>query len=262
MCFSFGRLAQSCLPESVRIQVNRRQRLIWLEIKDQGFNVSGLQCFKVLVLETLKTFETCEAKHLLTIKFHNQLLVNRQLNIFALRQRQHFRFVIVAIHFQPARHGSMAGKFLRQFENREFLAVLADRNLFAGTQFIRRNVTLAVAHGNVSVTHQLARLAPRLGKSQPVNHIVETAFELLQKPFAGSALRARGLLEVVAELAFLREVNALGFLLLTQLQAVAYNFGLAVLPMLSRSEVALLDGTLIAETFCAFEEQLHALAAA
>jgi hypothetical protein len=31
---------------------------------------------------------------------------------------------------------------------------------------------------------------------------------------------------------------------------------------LSGSEVALLDGTLIAKTLCAFEEQLHALAAA
>jgi hypothetical protein len=32
--------------------------------------------------------------------------------------------------------------------------------------------------------------------------------------------------------------------------------------MLSGSEVALLDGTLLAKTFCAFEEKLHALAAA
>jgi hypothetical protein len=32
--------------------------------------------------------------------------------------------------------------------------------------------------------------------------------------------------------------------------------------MLSGSEVALLDGTLIAKTLCAFEEKLHALAAA
>ena len=69
-------------------------------------------------------------------------------------------------------------------------------------------------------------------------------------------------LEVVAELAFQREVNALGFLLLAQLQAVANNLGLAVFPVLSGSEVALLDGTLIAETLCAFEEQLHSLAAA
>jgi hypothetical protein len=84
----------------------------------------------------------------------------------------------------------------------------------------------------------------------------------LQQQLAGHTTRTRGLLEVVAELAFQREVNALGFLLLAQLKAVANNFGFTVFPMLSRSEVALLDGTLIAKTLCAFEEKLHALAAA
>ena len=71
-----------------------------------------------------------------------------------------------------------------------------------------------------------------------------------------------GLLEVVAELAFLGEVHALGFLLLAQLQAVAYDFGFAVFAVLAGSKVALFDGTLIAEALGAFEEQLHALAAA
>ena len=112
------------------------------------------------------------------------------------------------------------------------------------------------------VAHQLARLAPRLREAQAVHHVVQTPLELLQEQFAGDALRARRLLEVVAELAFQGEVNALGFLLFAQLQAVANDLGLAVFSMLAGSEVALLDGTLIAETLCAFEEQLHALAAA
>src|SRR5207248_10326834 len=54
----------------------------------------------------------------------------------------------------------------------------------------------------------------------------------------------------------------LGFLLFAELQAVANNLGLAIFTVLSRSEIALLDGTLIGKTFCPFEEQLHALAAA
>ncbi len=85
---------------------------------------------------------------------------------------------------------------------------------------------------------------------------------MLQQHFAGNALGARRFLEVIAELAFLGEVHALGLLLLAKLQAVAHDFRLAVLAMLARSEVALLDGTFIAEAFGAFEEQLHALAAA
>src|SRR6202011_6018773 len=121
----------------------------------------------------------------------------------------------------------------------ELLAVFADRDLFPRAHFIRRYVHLAIIHGNVSVAHQLARLAPRLGEAQAVDHVVETPLQLLQQLLAGHALRARGLLEVVAELAFLREVDALGFLLLAELQAVAYNFSLPALAMLSGSEVAL-----------------------
>jgi hypothetical protein len=112
------------------------------------------------------------------------------------------------------------------------------------------------------VAHQLPRLAPRLRKAQPENHVVQAPLELLQKQFAGYASGARGFLEIVPELAFQREIDALGFLFLTQLQAIANNLGLTVFAMLSGSEVPLLDGALIAETLCAFEEQLHALAAA
>jgi hypothetical protein len=84
----------------------------------------------------------------------------------------------------------------------------------------------------------------------------------LQKHFAGNAASPGRFLEIIAELAFLGKVDALGFLLFAQLQAVADNLGLAVLAMLARSKIPLLDGTLIAEALGAFEEQLHALAAA
>src|SRR5207248_5428656 len=52
-----------------------------------------------------------------------------------------------------------------------------------------------------------------------------------------------------------------GLLLFAQLQAVAHDFSLTVLAMLAGSEVALLHRTFFSETLCAFEEQLHALAA-
>jgi hypothetical protein len=46
------------------------------------------------------------------------------------------------------------------------------------------------------------------------------------------------------------------------LQAVAHDFGLAVLAMLARGKIALFDRTLVREALSAFKEQLHALAAA
>jgi hypothetical protein len=112
------------------------------------------------------------------------------------------------------------------------------------------------------MTYQLPRLAPRLREPEAEDNVVETAFQLLQEQFAGYTLRARGFLKVVAELALEGEIDALGFLFFSQLETVANDLGFTILPMLSGSKVALLDRTLIAEAFRAFEEQLHALAAA
>jgi hypothetical protein len=60
----------------------------------------------------------------------------------------------------------------------------------------------------------------------------------------------------------LGEVDALGFLLLAELQAIAHNLCLAIFAVLAGSEIALFDRTLVGETFCALEKQLHSLAAA
>jgi hypothetical protein len=121
--------------------------------------------------------------------------------------------------------------------------------------------TLSI-HQDVSVTHQLARLTAGGPEAETENNAIKTALELLQEQFAGDAGLARGLLEVVAELAFLGEVDALCFLLFAQLQAVAYNFSLAVLAMLAGSEVALFNGAFVAEALRAFQKKLDAFAAA
>src|SRR5579864_2802906 len=250
MCFSFGRLARRELPEPARVQVRRSRRLIWLECVDRTT--------PLIVCRKLTTSDS----RLLAVQLNDQLLIHRQLNIFAFRQVQDSRFVIVAIHFQPAGQRAVAGELLRRLQHCKLLAVLANGNLFPRAHFIRRNVHLPVIDSDVPVTHQLARLAPRLGKPKPEDDIVEATLELLQQLLAGHTPGTGSLLEVVSELAFLGEVDSLRFLLFTQLQTVTHDLGLAVLPMLPGSEIALLDGTLIAEALCAFEEQLHALAAA
>ncbi len=99
----------------------------------------------------------------------------------------------------------------------------------------------------MTVTDELAGLTPRHRESEAVHHVVETALQLLEQHLAGDALGAGGALEVVAELAFLGEVDALGLLLLAKLQAVAHDFRLAVLAVLAGSEIALFDRTLVRE---------------
>src|SRR5450432_2344195 len=111
---------------------------------------------------------------LLAVQLNNQLLVYGQLNIFALGQSEHTRRVLVAIHFQPVRHRTVAGEFLGQFEHRELLAALANGDLVSGADFERRNVDLLAVDGDVPMAHQLARLTPRLRKTETEHYVVET----------------------------------------------------------------------------------------
>src|SRR5208337_1619871 len=153
------------------------------------------------------------------------------------------------------------GKILRDFENRNLAAALANRNLFSHADFVRRNVDLLPIHLHVSVAHQLARLAAGNAKAQAVDHVVQTPLELLEQLRACHTLEPDRLLEVIPELAFLGEVDAFGFLFFAQLQTVAYNLGLLVFPVLAGSEVAFLNRTFVAEALSAFEEELDAFPA-
>src|SRR5690242_13866040 len=128
--------------------------------------------------ETIRRWPTTNDQELFTVQLDNQLLVDRQLNIFTLGQRQNASLVVVAINLQPVRKRLMAGEFLRDFQYWNLLAVFADGDLFALAHLVRRNVDLASIHGNMAVTHQLARLASRNGKAQPVDNIVQPPLQL------------------------------------------------------------------------------------
>ena len=205
----------------------------------------------------MKRFET-----LLTVELDYKLLVYRKLNVFALGQRSYAALVVVAIDLQPVGRRLVAREFLCLLQNWQLAASFANGDLLAYSYLVGGDVDLAAVHLYVTVAHQLARLAPGARESEAIDNVVQPTLELLQELFAGDAFGSSGILKVVAELAFLGEVNTLSLLFFTQLKAVAYNLSLSIFPMLSGSEVALLDWTFIAETFCPFEEQLHALAAA
>ena len=140
------------------------------------------------------------------------------------------------------------------FENGQLQAGFANAISSPTATSIRRNVYFSSAHLDVPVTHQLASLATRSCEAEPEYNVVQTTLELLQEYFAGYAFGARGFFKIVAELAFLREVDALCFLLLAELQAVAYDFGLTVFPVLAGGEIPLFDGALVGEALRAFEE--------
>ena len=114
----------------------------------------------------------------------------------------------------------------------------------------------------MAVTDELPRLTAGDCESETEHDVVQAPLQLLQQNFAGHALGAGGLLEIIAELAFLGKINALSLLLLAQLQAIADDLRFAVAAMLARRKIALFNRTFFGKTLCALEEQFHALAAA
>src|SRR5690349_24885997 len=106
----------------------------------------------------------------------------------------------------------MTGELFRRLQYRHLLAVIAYCDLFADRNLVRRNVYLASIDRNVSVTNQLTSLAPGDRKPKPIHHVIQAPLELFQQFRAGYTFCARGFLEVVAELLFQGEIDALGLL--------------------------------------------------
>src|SRR5438874_7792908 len=156
----------------------------------------------------------------------------------------------------------MAGEFLGALDHHQLAAPLAHRNFVARRDLERRDIHLASVHRDMAVAHQLARLTTAGAKAHAIDDVIQAALQLLQKRFAGDAFLGRSLFEIVAKLLFQREVDALGLLLLAQLQAVANDFGLAIFAVLAGSEVTLFHRALFTKTLGALEKKLHAFAAA
>src|SRR5262245_61600293 len=94
-----------------------------------------------------------------------------------------------------------------------------------------------------------------------MHHVVEPELEQAQQGFAGDPLLALGPLEVAAELALQHAVDALGLLLLPQLDSERREFA-PVQAMLAGRIVTSLDGALVGEAARSLEEELHSLTTA
>ena len=106
------------------------------------------------------------------------------------------------------------------------------------------------------MTHLLTGLGARLREAKAVHHVVQTALEDAQQVLARDALLAAGDLVVVMELLLQNAVDALGLLLLTQLQTV-FAFLDTLLAGLAGRVVAALDRALVRVAAVALQEELR-----
>ena len=111
------------------------------------------------------------------------------------------------------------------------------------------------------MTHQLPRLRAGAGHTQPIDRVIEAAFEHGKKQFARDSLGGECFLEIGAELGLQHAVEPAQLLLLTELQAVALDSRPTALAVLSRHEITPVDGALIRQASLSLQKQLHAFAA-
>src|SRR5215211_537886 len=195
---------------------------------------------------------------LLAVKLDDELLVDGAVHVVADGQRYDARAHLGAVgRHDPVRAAAPAGGLPRALDVGVVAARLLDAHHVAGLDLERGDVDLAPVDLDVPVVDELARLAPRGGEARAVDRVVEPALQQAQEVLARDALHARRPLEVVAELPFEDEVDALDLLLLAELEPVALQrlaapHGVAVLS--GRLRAALLDGARRLETAVALQE--------
>src|SRR3989338_1597925 len=96
----------------------------------------------------------------------------------------------------------------------------------------------------MTMTHQLTGLRSRRGEPQPIDDIVQAAFQNLKQQGTGDALATFSFVKRPAELLLKQAIEALDLLLFTQLGAVFGKFGTG-LSMLTGSIAAALNGAFI-----------------
>ena len=140
-------------------------------------------------------------------------------------------------------------------------ADLADLELVARLELVRRDVRRDAVHGEVAVVDELAGGRSRRGEAGAVDDVVEPQLERAQQVLAGHAGAVLGGDEVVAELLLEHAVGLADLLLLAQLQPVLADLAAADAVLAGGRRTAL-EGALLRIAARALQEELRALAPA
>src|SRR5580692_6045669 len=136
------------------------------------------------------------AGSLLGVELDDELLVDRQVDVLALRQSNDLAGEIVRLSIDPIDAVLTGGKVLGGGEQHELLGTLADRDLIADLALEARDVDFAAVHLHVAVANELAGLAAGDSEAEAIADVVEAGLELLEQDLAGDAGLIRGLLVV------------------------------------------------------------------
>src|SRR6266850_2097454 len=197
-------------------------------------------------------------RSLLRIEFDDQLFVDGNRDRVTGRDAEYFRAELVGVDVEPLRRALALARLDRRQDDRELAALLADPDGVARLHQERRNVHGPAVDRDVAMADDLPALATREREVDAIQDVVEPALQHLEQHLAGHAMGLGGLREIVSELPLEQTVDLAGLLLLAQLLSVVRFLDPPALAVLPGRVAASLDRTLVGETACALEEQLHA----
>src|SRR5688572_24596019 len=157
---------------------------------------------------------------LLRVELDDQILVDVRENLVALGQVLERPLHILVVDLDPLGEPDLAGYRQRRLDTQLFFGAIANGDLVACLQLIRRDVDDLLVDLDAAMTHELARLGARRREAHAVHDVVQPRFEHAQQVLAGRAFDLRRLLVIVAELPLEHAVHAAQLLLLAKLHAV------------------------------------------
>src|SRR5215831_3223193 len=193
---------------------------------------------------------------LLRVELDDQLLLDRELDVLALRQLDDRPGEGLRRKIEPGRDSARPRGFDRGLDLLVGAALLLDGHDLALADAVGRDRDLPAVDRHVAVPHELPRLRARGREAQGVDHVVQATLELLEQVRPGDPLAPLRLGEGQPELALQQPVDPLDLLLLAKLDAVTQELA-APAAVLARRIVAALDGALVLEAAIPFQEQLH-----
>src|SRR4051812_1780472 len=191
----------------------------------------------------------------------HELLVEIERHLVAGWRRHDGSAEIGRIDGQPLGRLVRAERLLGDLERLTSTMRLADLDLVARLELVRRDVGRPAVDGEVTVGHEVTSLRARSGDAHPVDHVVQPQLQRAEEVLAGHARTVLRIDEVVAELAFEDPVGPADLLLLAKLETVLADLAAADAVLAGRRR-APLERALLGIAAAALEEELCAFPAA
>ncbi len=154
------------------------------------------------------------------IKFDDQLLFNRNGNIFSRRQGLNNALFAFQVKRKPMRHGFIFYLFQCALHGRFADLSLIGGNYIALLHDIGWDINPFSVYSKVIVPNQLPRGTAGRPQAHAIDDVVHAQLQILQQVFAGDALFPVGSRKVYSELFFQDPIEAFDFLLFSELHPI------------------------------------------